>query len=430
MKDYLNWKKLIKNKSLKNVMMLTSGTVLSQVLPIVFFPILSRIYSPSDYGILGLFMSISMLLMVVSNLQLNYAILIPKEDKEALKVLMTGLHLIGFFTAISLLVVLLLGGFISKLLSSPSLKNWLYLIPVTVLFTGANTQLSAWFNRTGQFKVISTSRVATSVFTILFSLGLSFLINGPGGLVISYLVGNLISFSMLVYSYKRTHIFYLMPLAELKSTLNVHRNFPLYTLPTELISNFAQQLPMFIFSMYSGVQSVGWFSRSRQILGVPINYISGSISEVYKQKASEAFRTNPSALRPLFLKTFSYLFAFSIIPFAVIGLLSPSLFAFFFGENWRQAGVFTQCLVLMYFFKFVISPLTFNFYLFNKQRLDLILHIIIIILTAASLYIGFSFYRIDTYALILFSISYSFIYLVYGVISYRLTFQSVSNQLK
>ena len=404
-------------------MVLTSGTVLSQVLPIVFFPILSRIYSPSDYGILGLFMSISMLLMVVSNLQLNYAILIPKEDKEALKVLMTGLHLIGFFTAISLLVVLLLGGFISKLLSSPSLKNWLYLIPVTVLFTGANIQLSAWFNRTGQFKVISTSRVATSVVTILFSLGLSFLINGPGGLVISYLVGNLISFSVLLYSFRRTHFFYFMPIVEMKSVLHTHRNFPLYTLPTELISNFAQQLPMFIFSIYSGVQSVGWFSRSRQILGLPINYISGSISEVYKQKASEAFRNNPSALRPLFLKTFGYLFIFSIIPFLIIALLSPSLFAFFFGENWRQAGVFTQCLVLMYFFKFVISPLTFNFYLFNKQRLDLVLHIAIIVLTTISLYVGFYFYKIDTYALILFSISYSLIYVIYGVISYRLTIQ-------
>jgi len=418
-KDYLNWKKLIKNKSLKNVMVLTSGTVLSQVLPIVFFPILSRIYSPSDYGILGLFMSISMLLMVVSNLQLNYAILIPKEDKEALKVLMTGLHLIGFFTAISLLVVLLLGGFISKLLSSPSLKNWLYLIPVTVLFTGANIQLSAWFNRTGQFKVISTSRVATSVVTILFSLGLSFLINGPGGLVISYLVGNLISFSMLLYSFRRTHFFYFMPIVEMKSVLHTHRNFPLYTLPTELISNFAQQLPMFIFSIYSGVQSVGWFSRSRQILGLPINYISGSISEVYKQKASEAFRNNPSALRPLFLKTFGYLFIFSIIPFLIIALLSPSLFAFFFGENWRQAGVFTQCLVLMYFFKFVISPLTFNFYLVGKQKLDFILHILIIIVTSLSLYFGFHFFKSDTFALLLFSVAYSMMYFFYGILSFR-----------
>lgn len=418
-KEYLNWKKLFQNKSLKNVMVLTSGTVLSQILPILFFPILSRLYTPADYGVLGLFMSISMLLMVMSNLQLNYAILIPKEDAEALKVLMTGLHLIIFFTIISLLLVIAFGGYISQLLASPELRLWLYLLPVTVLFSGANIQLSAWFNRTGQFKVISTSRVTTSVVTILFSLVLSFFIVGPGGLVISYLVGNLISFSMLVYSHKRTHIFYFIPLTELKSVLHVHRNFPLYTLPTELISNFAQQLPMFIFSMYSGVQSVGWFSRSRQILGLPINYISSSISEVYKQKASEAYRNNPAALRPLFLKTLGYLFVFSIIPFLVIGLLSPPLFAFFFGENWRQAGVFTQCLALMYFFKFVISPLTFNFYLFGKQRIDLILHILIIILTTGALYLGFFIYHSDLSALILFSIFYAFMYLIYGIMSYQ-----------
>lgn len=423
LKEYLNVKKLRQNKSLKNVMVLTSGTVLSQILPILFFPILSRLYTPADYGVLGLFMSISMLLMVVSNLQLNYAILIPKEDEDALKVLATGLLLIVFFTGISLIIVIGLGGFISELLASPEVKVWLYLIPVTVLFSGANIQLSAWFNRTGQFKVISTSRIAASVVTICCSLGIWFFLKGPGGLVLSYMLGGLSSFVMLSYAFLRKNTFVRIPLVEVKDILKTHRNFPLYTLPTELISNFAQQLPMFIFSMYSGVQSVGWFSRSRQMLGIPINYISGSISEVYKQKASEAYRNNPVALRPLFLKTFGYLFVVSIIPFLLMALFSPWLFAFFFGENWRQAGVFTQCLVLMYFFKFVISPLTFNFYLFNKQRLDLFLHVIIIFVTAVSLYLGFYFYRIETYALILFSISYSLIYIVYGIISYRLTLQ-------
>jgi len=406
--------------------MLTSGTVLSQVLPILFFPILSRLYTPADYGVLGLFMSISMLLMVVSNLQLNYAILIPKEDNEALSILHAGLHIIIFFTVFSLVIVITLGDLISSLLSSSELKVWLCLLPATVLFSGANIQFSTWFNRTAQFKIISSSRIITSVVTIAGSLALSFFIDGPGGLVISYLFGNLSSFAVLICSFKKNNSLFILSFDEIKKIVGVHRNFPLYTLPTELISNFAQQLPMFIFSMYSGVQSVGWFSRSRQILGLPINYISSSISEVYKQKASDAYRNNPSALRPLFLKTFGYLFIFSVLPFVIIIIFSPLLFAFFFGENWRQAGIFTQCLALMYFFKFVISPLTFNFYIFSKQRLDLILHVVIIIVTSVSLYIGFYFFRTDTYALILFSISYSIIYMVYGIISYRLTHLSSS----
>lgn len=417
--NYLNIRSLLRNRSLKDVLLLTSGTLLSQALPILFFPILSRIYTPSDYGILGLFMSLSMLLMVVSNLQLNYAVLTPKDESDALRVFFVGFAIVVFFSILTLFGVVLLGGFVCSLLDSPSLEVWLYLLPLTVFFSGANVQLSAWFNRCGQFKTISTSRVVTSVVTIFFSLALSFMMVGPGGLVVSYFLGTLSSFTVLAFFFTRNYPVRSIATSDVKAVLREYRNFPLYTLPTEVISNFAQQLPLYIFSMYSGTQSVGWFSRSRQMLALPINYISAAVSEVYRQRASDAFRNNPAQLRPLFLKTLAYLFLSSLVPFLLIALFSPTLFAFFFGENWRQAGVYTQCLVAMYFFKFVISPLTYNFYLVNRQRLDLILHVVIIIVTSASLFVGFYVFKSDVFPLVLFSASYSLMYIIYGLLSFK-----------
>jgi O-antigen/teichoic acid export membrane protein len=410
---------LIKSTSIRNVMVLMSGSVLAQVLPILFFPILSRIYTPADYGVLGLFMSVSMLLMVLSNFQLNYAILIPKDDKEALRIFSCGSHLVIATSLVSFAAILLFGAWFSQVMGSLELKTWLYLLPVTVFLTGINIQFSAWFNRAGRFKIITSSRVLASIVTVAISLGFNFLIDGAGGLILAYLLGNLASFILLITVFLRTHSFQRVSLKEDIVILKAHRNFPVYTMPTELISNFAQQLPLYIFSMYSGVQSVGFFTRSRQILALPINYISTSVSEVYKQKASEAFRNNPSALKPLFIKTIGYLFFMSLIPFLIIAIFSPTLFAFFFGENWRQAGVFSQCLVLMYFFKFVVSPLTFNFYLGGKQKLDFILHLLIILFTALGLVIGFSLFHSDFYALLLFSVAYSFMYFIYGFLSYR-----------
>lgn len=412
---------LIRSKSLKNVMVLMSGTMLSQILPILFFPILSRLYSPADYGVLGLFMSVSMLLMVISNFQMNYAILIPKDDKEALRVFFCGSYLVIFVSLLSFAAVFLFGSVFSQAMGSLDLDNWLYLLPIAIFLTGINIQFSAWFNRLGKFKILTSSRILISIITIGVSLGLSFLMKGAGGLILAYLLGNLAGFILMTVVFLQKQSFQAISLKEGLSILREHRNFPIYTMPTELISNFAQQFPLYIFSMYSGVQSVGLFTRSRQILALPINYISVSVSEVYKQKASEAFRNNAPTLRPLFIKTISYLFFLSIIPFLIIAIFSPSLFAFFFGESWRQAGVFSQCLVLMYFFKFVISPLTFNFYLFGKQRLDFVLHLLIILFAIAGMFVGFYHFKSDVYALVLFSIAYSFMYLIYGLLSYRFT---------
>jgi O-antigen/teichoic acid export membrane protein len=168
----------LRSASAKNVMVVMSGTIVAQALPILFFPILSRIYTPSDYGILGLFMSISMLLMVVSNAQLNYAVLIPKEDEEAVRILSVGSMLVFAFSLVILCAVLLFGTLLAAVLKSPGLAKWLLLLPATVFFSGVNVQLSAWFNRLARFKIITSSRVWTSVTTIVFSLGLSFLLEG------------------------------------------------------------------------------------------------------------------------------------------------------------------------------------------------------------------------------------------------------------
>jgi O-antigen/teichoic acid export membrane protein len=414
--------KVLNSVTVRNVFALTSGTVLSQVLPILFFPVLSRLYTPADYGVLGLFMSISSLLMVVSNLQLNYAILMPKDHSEAVKILTSGCYIVLLFSIFTLLVIVFGAAAIASWLNSTELTLWLYFVPLTVFLTGINVQFSAWFNRHGKFKIISFSRIIASVITVVLSLSMHFLIKGAAGLVISYVMASLISFLYLYYSFRKEDTLAIISLKDVRSLLKAYRNFPLYTMPTELISNFSQQLPLFIFSTFSGPASVGLFNRSRQILALPINYISGSISEIYKQKSSEAYRNNRSSLRLLFLKTLGSLFLVSVVPFIVLVVFAPDLFAFFFGENWREAGVFTQCLGLMYFLKFVVSPLTFNFYLVGKQRLDFILHIVIILITSAALYIGFRVSPArDVFPLLLFAIAYGSMYVIYGLLSYQFT---------
>ena len=56
----------IKNPSafLKNVAAISSANIITQVLPIFTAPILTRIYEPSDYGVLGLFMVVTSLVGV------------------------------------------------------------------------------------------------------------------------------------------------------------------------------------------------------------------------------------------------------------------------------------------------------------------------------------------------------------------------------
>lgn len=412
----------LQGKTVRDVLKLTSGTVIAQVVPIIFFPVLSRLYTPADYGVLGLFMGISMVVVSVAALQLNMAVTIPKEDDEALHVMATAILCVKLVCVLFLFV---LGGLfmippVNNWLSTVHLIPWIFVIPAVVYFAASATQFQAWFVRTGNFDVVTKSRITTAIATVGLSLLFTVFWRNEIGLIASYILGSAIGWVQVRYHFGRQHALPGITWANFRVYLSRYKNFALYTTPTEFISNFAQQLPLYILSVYGGAQSVGWFSRCRQILGMPIAYISASIAEVYRQKASEYHRTNPAGLPALFTKTMISLASVGVLPFLVLIVAGPFLFELAFGAAWRQAGVYSQYLGVMYFLRFVFSPLAFNFYLVGRQRLDLILQVVFMGISSVGLVAGFFFFDSSTGAIILFAISFSVMYLVYGIMSNRI----------
>jgi hypothetical protein len=124
-------------------------------------------------------------------------------------------------------------------------------------------------------------------------------------------------------------------------------------------------------------------------------------------------------LETIFIKTFKALLVSSILPFAILIIFGADIFALAFGEKWRGAGEYSQILGVMFFFRFTVSPLTYVFYVANKQRLDFYLHLLFIIVGFLSLYLGIKIFENINLSLWLFSISYSIIYIIYFVFSYN-----------
>ena len=67
----------------KNVLTLMSGTLIAQALPFFTSPILSRIYSPENFGVYGLFTSIVGVTAVLATGRYELAIMLPKKETDA-----------------------------------------------------------------------------------------------------------------------------------------------------------------------------------------------------------------------------------------------------------------------------------------------------------------------------------------------------------
>jgi O-antigen/teichoic acid export membrane protein len=72
-----------KSKFVRNVAVVASGTAGAQAITMAFSPIITRLYGPEAFGLLGTFMAIVAVVTPLAALSYPIAIVLPKEDIDA-----------------------------------------------------------------------------------------------------------------------------------------------------------------------------------------------------------------------------------------------------------------------------------------------------------------------------------------------------------
>ena len=154
--------RLFRSEGVKNFSKLLSANVVAQAIGLVVYPILTRIYSPEDFGLLNLFLSIGNVVLVISLADYYYSIVLPKEDKDAAA--LAHVSLVSLIVTVLLLTVSILFAHpISALFKSPKLETYYWLLPIYVFFMGGWNILNYWYIRHKQFGRISGYQISQSV---------------------------------------------------------------------------------------------------------------------------------------------------------------------------------------------------------------------------------------------------------------------------
>ncbi len=166
-----------------------TGTAFAQALPIAVSPILTRLYTPADFGVFAMYMAIASILGVLVTGRYELAILIPKQDRDAIHIAALSAGLSVVLSGLLLLVVMFFNQAIAQLLGSPELSAWLYWVPASTLLSGIYQSLNYWSNRKSQYKRLAISRTAQSGSASLAQLGAGYVGAGATGLVGGQLAG-------------------------------------------------------------------------------------------------------------------------------------------------------------------------------------------------------------------------------------------------
>ncbi|MAM30002.1 MAG: hypothetical protein CMC13_13350 [Flavobacteriaceae bacterium] len=415
--------KFLKSEFDKNVVKVFSGTLLAQLIGICIYPILTRLYTPEDFSNLALYLSTVTVVSSISSLKYEKAILIPENDNDALGIVKLSILINLFFSLLSFLLYFSFGKNISNYFNLSKIDSWLIFVPVTITFRGFYNIINIWFNRKSEYAILSKNRIFTSGSNGGLKVILQWLFKLKAfGLILSEALSQ---FLALIFFGKKIFLTLKKSLNEknkytIKQYAYKYKDYPLFSMPADFLNVFARELPVFMLTTYFGAGIVGFYMLTKKMLDVPFTLLSTSILEVFRREAITQYYEKGNC-REVFVTTLKKLLLISIVPFLILYFIAPWTFRIVFGEEWIKAGYFAQILVVLYFFKFISSPLTYVFFVVNKLRLNTLLQVLFFIITFCSFYFGNYLFGEIEQVLLFYAISMSFIYLLYLGIAYKLS---------
>ncbi len=367
-KNYGNLKKYLMINKLKpksefsrNVLTLMTGTTIAQAIPIAISPILTRIYTPEDFGVFALFIAITSILGTIANARYELSIMLPKKDEDAINIVALGFIITCFITFLTLVFVIFFNNYFTNLLGNTEIGFWLYFVPLTIFFSGLFNILNYFNNRKKNYKYLRNATILKSIVLAIVQLSVGLMKSGASGLITGSIISNMVANMKLVQNILKDKIL-ISKIRKVKiiALAKKYKDFPKHSMISSLFDNLSLQLPSILIPKIFSFSISGYFFFANKIVNLPSALISGSIGQVYLQKITEN-KNNGIEIFPIFKNTITKLF-FIALPITIIGYItSPYIFPLLFGEKWKISGEIAQYLFLIFLIRFCVSPMSASF---------------------------------------------------------------------
>lgn len=352
----------MRSKLLRNILTVVSGTAGAQAITLAFMPVITRIYGPEAYGILGTFLSVTMMLIPIAALTYPIAIVLPKRDGDARGLARLGLAIALSLASVVALGLLFFGDQLAATLEIEIIQPYLMLIPF-VMFCGAALEIcQQWLFRTQRFRITASVAVGHSLLFNSMRTIAGLLQSSALVLVCTTALQQALHAAMLGLAILRAkpRVEEYVDEAEQREPgmlemARRHSDFPRFRAPVMLINAVSQHLPTLVLAAYFGPAAAGFFALCKQALTMPTNLIGKSVADVYYPRISRAIHDR-EPVAAMLLKATAALGLVGLVPFALVAVFGPWLFGLVFGEQWHVAGEYARWLALAEYVIFVSRP--------------------------------------------------------------------------
>jgi O-antigen/teichoic acid export membrane protein len=342
-----------------------TGTLLGQIIMFVSLIFLTKQYSPESFGMLAFFQSVVTTVWVLATLK--YDLAIPVASNLVEKILLcfgTLLLSVSFCILMFLVLSIYVNSIDTKSTNWNQLKPYYPILSVGTLIIAIYSTLELFVISEKKFNLVSIAKTSQSAGISFSQLILGYL--SPSGLmlIVGYLIGYLIS-SLILLKGLLYHIDKIKSLfkntnfkKDIIGVLSRYKSFPILSLPSSFANLASTNIPVLLIGSVFSAELAGFFFLAQRVIGMPIEILTNSISQVFLGNSSEQISTNPKMVLSLFIKVVKMMFLIGIIPFSVLCWQGESILIFIFGNNWEFTGTLVRIFTIMYFARMITTPLS------------------------------------------------------------------------
>ena len=349
--------------------MVASSAVFSQGLLLAATPILTRLYTPSDFGILAVVVSVLGVVPVVACFRYDIAISLSRDKQESFHSL--ALCLLGACLCTIVVGVV----FATGVLSSPSgglsqIQPFGWIVTLGTFAVGVFTALNAWAGYAQKFALIARLKIRQSIASVVAQIALGLLTTGPIGLLVGYIISQSYGATGFALEVRRSRP-RRFGWREIFAVASRYRQFFFFAFPAGVINRLGIHVVPVLFGHFYSLTAAGFFLLAQRLVALATLVVGRSVAQVYTNRLAKDSLNRDTPLLPTYLKTSLALLGLGIVPMVLLAALGPWLFVQVFGSNWRQAGIFCQILTPAFYAQFVVSPMIQTLNVLGHQKAQL-----------------------------------------------------------
>ena len=340
----------------KHILWQILGNSAAQIIYLLSFPIITRIYSPEHFAILNIF-NYSIALLTLISLKYEYLVPLPKADEEAKEIIDIVFLLSLFFTFV-LSIFFLASEYLIKIdYTISNFNKFLVFAPLGAFILNYSIAIQNYIQRKSDYKFSGISEIINKLSYVGISIFGYFLQSNVWVLIIAVTISPIFK---IFFLRKKLNIRTIITtentnLTRIKKTFKIHRKPALSMSVANVLTYLTGLIPTLYVNKYFGLNTAGNFALVLSTLYLPSSIFGRAVGQVYYQQACTLIHSKRNVL-VLWNLTNKKLILYGFPIYLFIFLKSDWLYPLFFGEKWQKSGGFASILAISAFLSFLSTP--------------------------------------------------------------------------